>query len=58
VQLAIGAAQIPDASQDQTTTERDVSADGSCQRSKTCPSCGQGRLVLSNTLPRQPRPPP
>jgi hypothetical protein len=58
VQLLMGASQIPTATHDESSDDRDVSADEPCQEPRTCPHCQQGTLVLTQILPRQPRPPP
>ena len=58
VQLATAAPQIPCVNHDEVTTQWDEPADGSSPKQGTCPRCRQGRMVLIETLPREPRPPP
>jgi hypothetical protein len=57
-QLLLGASQIPTAMHDEPNNHRDGSADEPFQKRRTCPHCQQGTLVLTQILPRQPRPPP
>jgi hypothetical protein len=57
-QLLLGASQIPTATHDEPNDPRDGSADEPFQKRRTCPHCRQGTLVLTEILPRQPRPPP
>jgi len=58
IQLVTGVSPIPTATQDdashQTVQEGPATSDGP----KTCPCCRHGILILIETLPRQPRPPP
>jgi hypothetical protein len=58
VQLLTGASQLPVATHDEVTSEMDTPGDGPVQKPRSCPHCRQGILVLRQTLPRQPRPPP
>ena len=58
VQLLTAKKQIPTATEDEPNTQRDVSADGSEEKPRTCPHCQQGHLVLIGIIPRQARAPP
>ena len=58
VQLLTGASQLPVATHDEGTSQTDTPGDGSVDKPRTCPHCRQGLLVLRQTIPRKPRPPP
>ena len=58
VQLVTGASQITNPDHDDGKPEGDVTENEPFEHQRTCPHCGQGRLVLSETIPRRPRHPP
>ena len=58
VQLLTGTRPIPTAVDDPSVDDWDVSADEPTHNRRTCPRCQRGTLVLTEILPRQPRPPP
>ncbi len=58
VQLVTGRPEIPTAVEEEATLRTDGDVEESSPKPRKCPCCGEGTLVLSQTLPRQPRPPP
>lgn len=58
IQLGIGSAQSCAARDDAVTTLTDKTAADSCEMSRRCPRCGQGILILIETVLRQTRAPP
>jgi hypothetical protein len=58
VQLATGLPEIPSALEEEETPKGDGDAEESSCKQRSCPCCSEGVLVLTETLPRQPRPPP
>ncbi len=58
VQLVTGTAAIPRAMDDEETTQAEGTPDRSFETPRKCPCCGEGTLVLVETIPRQTRAPP
>jgi hypothetical protein len=59
VQLVTGPLEIPVATQDEASPpSAEEAATGTAEKRRTCPCCGQGTLILVETIPRQPRGPP
>ena len=58
VQLATGPLEIPTALQDEGTPPTAGAPQGMSEQRRKCPRCGQGTLILVETLPRQARAPP
>ena len=58
VQLLTGTSPLPVATHDEVTSQTDTPGNGSVEKPRTCPHCHQGLLVLRQTIPRKPRPPP
>jgi hypothetical protein len=58
VQLATGPLQIPTATQDEGRPPTQGAPQGSSEQRRKCPRCGQGTLILVETIPRQARAPP
>jgi hypothetical protein len=58
IQLVTGTSPIPMATEDERSQQTDETNLPAMVTPKTCPCCRQGILVLVETLPRPPRPPP
>ncbi len=58
VQLVTGLAEIPLAMKEQATPKMDGDPEESSRKRRKCPCCSEGTLILTETLPRPPRPPP
>jgi hypothetical protein len=58
VQLATGPLEIPTALQDEGAPPTTGAPQGLSEQRRKCPRCGQGTLILVETLPRQARAPP
>jgi hypothetical protein len=58
VQLATGPLEIPTALQDEGAPPTAGAPQGMPEQRRKCPRCGQGTLILVQTLPRQARAPP
>lgn len=57
IQLATAPAEIPSATQDDGTVPTESPAEAASEN-RRCPCCGEGTLVLLETLPRRTRAPP
>ena len=51
VQLVTGTAAIPPAMDEEETTQAEGTPDRSFQKPRKCPCCGEGTLVLVETIP-------
>ena len=58
VQLVTGTGAIPPATGDEETTQTEGTPDRSFEKPRKCPCCGEGTLVLVETIPRHTRAPP
>jgi len=58
VQLVTGTGAIPPGTDDEQTTQAEGTPDRPFEKPRKCPCCGEGTLVLVETIPRQTRAPP
>ena len=58
IQLVTGSGQAPSTTNDEPTTDTEKTPDGSFEKRRKCPCCGEGNLVLVEAIPRRTRAPP
>jgi hypothetical protein len=58
IQLVTGSGQAPSAIDDEEPTQTQSTPEGALEKPRKCPCCGEGTLVLVETIPRHTRAPP
>jgi hypothetical protein len=58
IQWVTASVLIPAASEDEGTSPRERTPDGSFDKPRKCPCCGEGNLILVEAIPRRTRAPP